>query len=222
MGDILLERRGAVSQNRSTAVMQRRVEAHDSLDDFPTPPWATRALCEWLCNQSQTLDMFTVREPAANRGHMVKPLAEYFNRVEASDVHDYGAGFPVADYLWGPIPAPVDWTITNPPFRLAEQFIQRALESSRQGVAVIVRSAFLEGKARFENLFSVSPPHYVLQFVERAPMCKGKIDPKISSATSYSWLVWYPRDKHHPDTRLRWIAPCRNKLERPSDYAEAA
>lgn len=37
-----------MSQNTSTAVMQRRVEAHDSLDDFPTPPWATRALCEWL------------------------------------------------------------------------------------------------------------------------------------------------------------------------------
>jgi hypothetical protein len=28
--------------------MQRRHEAHDSLDDFPTPPWATRALCERL------------------------------------------------------------------------------------------------------------------------------------------------------------------------------
>jgi hypothetical protein len=211
-----------VSQNRSTAVMQRRVEAHDSLDDFPTPPWATRALCEWLCNnQSDPLDMWTVREPAANRGHMVKPLAEYFNRVEASDVHDYGVGYPVADYLWGPIPAPVHWTITNPPFRLAEQFIQRALESSTKGVAVIVRSAFLEGKARFESLFSVSPPAYVLQFVERAPMCKGKIDPTVSSATSYSWLIWHP-NLEYADTRLRWIAPCRKKLERASDYEAAA
>ena len=31
-------------QNVSTAVMQRRIEPHDSLDFFPTPPWATRAL----------------------------------------------------------------------------------------------------------------------------------------------------------------------------------
>lgn len=37
-----------MTANRSTAVMQRRVEPLDSLDDFPTPPWATRALCEWL------------------------------------------------------------------------------------------------------------------------------------------------------------------------------
>jgi len=206
-----------MSQNRSSAVMQQRSEPNDSLDDFPTPPWATRALCEWLSGQ-QAIDGFVVREPAANRGHMVKPLAEYFNRVEASDVHDYGVGYPVADYLWGPTPAPVDYTITNPPFRLAEQFIQRALQSSRRGVAVIVRSAFLEGKSRFESLFSVCPPDYVLQFVERAPMCKGKIDSKVSSATAYSWLVWFKKDEEFTDTRLLWIAPCRKRLERESDY----
>lgn len=31
-----------MSQNTSHAVMQQRHEAHDSLDDFPTPPWAGR------------------------------------------------------------------------------------------------------------------------------------------------------------------------------------
>lgn len=222
MGFVELAGGRAVSQNRSTAVMQRRVEAHDSLDDFPTPPWATRALCEWLSkNHSQPLDLFKVREPAANRGYMARPLAEYFKQVEASDVHDYGYGFPVNDYLWGPIPEAVDWTITNPPFRLAEQFIQRALQSSRQGVAVIVRSAFLEGKARFESLFDKVPPHFILRFVERAPMCKGKVDPNVSSATSYSWIIWLA-DSGRADTRLRWIPPCRKKLERESDYAGAA
>lgn len=30
-----------MSQNISHAVMAQRVEALDSLDDFPTPPWAT-------------------------------------------------------------------------------------------------------------------------------------------------------------------------------------
>ena len=33
-----------MAQNTSTAVMARRAEAPDSLDFFPTPPWATRAL----------------------------------------------------------------------------------------------------------------------------------------------------------------------------------
>lgn len=206
-----------MTQNRSTAVMQRRVEAHDSLDDFPTPPWATRALGEWLRPLScERLDVSTCREPAANRGHMVAPLREYFRSVEAADVHDYGAGFPVRDYLFGPLPEPVDWTITNPPFRLAEQLIERALATSRVGVAVIVRVAFLEGVGRYQRLFAETPPSDVLQFSERVVMHKGRLAPEGSTATAYAWLVWLKGCED--TTRLRWIAPCRKQLERVSDY----
>jgi hypothetical protein len=50
----------------------------------------------------------------------------------------------VQDYLFGPHAhfSHTDWTITNPPFKLAEQFIERALSLSRHGVAMIVRAAF--------------------------------------------------------------------------------
>jgi hypothetical protein len=202
-----------MSQNVSSAVMQQRSEAHDSLDDFPTPPWATRALCQWLFPHGRT---GVCREPAANRGHMVKPLRECFTRVEAADIFDYGAGFPQSDYLFGPEPEPVDWTITNPPFRLAEQFIARALATSREGVAVIVRSAFLEGVGRHSRLFNVTPPSHVLQFTERVVMHKGKLSADGSTATAYCWLVWVKGA--HAGTRFEWIAPCRKRLERPEDY----
>lgn len=204
-----------MSQNRSSAVMQQRSEPHDSLDDFPTPPWATRALCEFLLSLDGDYCATSCREPAANRGHMVNPLREYFSTVEASDVHDYGAGFAVQDYLFGPIPAAVDWTITNPPFRLAEQFIERACQSSRVGVAMIVRAAFLEGQGRFERLFSKNPPSYVLQFTERVVMHKGRLAPEGSTATAYAWLVWIHGE---PGTQLRWVAPCRKRLEKSRDY----
>lgn len=212
-----------MSQNRSSAVMQQRSEPHDSLDDFPTPPWATRALCEWLRDEGHDLSSMDCREPAANRGHMVRPLAEHFDYVEASDVHDYGAGYPVADYLFGPPPVRTDWTITNPPFRLAEQFIERAIATSRVGVAVIVRAAFLEGVGRFDRLFSQHQPAHVLQFTERVVMHKGKLSPKGSTATAYCWIVWDTRSSGpsgmaRPSARLSWLAPCRKRLERASDY----
>lgn len=219
-----------MTQNRSTAVMQRRSEPHDSLDDFPTPPWATRALCEWLQkpndfiadrhpdnpNHARSTYHLTVREPAANRGHMVRPLGEYFGTVIASDIFDYGAGFPVQDYLFGPITS-VDWTITNPPFRLAEQFIQRAIGTSDAGVAMIVRSAFLEGVGRHERLFRATPPSDTLQFSERVVMHKGKLSAKGSTATAYCWLVW-DMSRIYSDTRFHWIPPCRKRLEKPEDY----
>jgi hypothetical protein len=214
-----------MTQNTSSAVMQQRHEAHDSLDDFPTPPWATRALCEWLRRnwmESEWVGQYgTCREPAANRGHMVRPLAEYFGHVFASDVHDYGAGFPVRDYLWPDPLTLVDWTITNPPFRLAEQFIERAAATSNTGFAMIVRTAFLEGQARYENLFSKNPPNFVLQFAERVVMHKGRLAPEGSTATAYCWLIWF-RDPEITGSRFDWIAPCRKQLERAEDYQGAA
>lgn len=206
-----------MTQNRSTAVMQRRVEPHDSLDDFPTPPWATRALCEWL-REWEHFTNTSCREPAANRGHMVKPLQECFKRVDAADIFDYGAGFRVDDYLFGPEPETVDWTITNPPFRLAEQFIERALDTSSHGVAIIVRSAFLEGVGRYNNLFLQSPPSHILQFTERVVMHKGTLSKNGSTATAYCWLVWDQALKTGV-TEFEWVPPCRKRLERESDYA---
>ncbi len=210
-----------MSQNRSSAVMQQRSEPHDSLDDFPTPPWATRALCEWLrgwwCTEPSDWQEMSCREPAANRGHMVRPLREYFGEVIASDVHDYGAGFDVEDYLYPCPDIGVSWTITNPPFKLAEQFIERALRYSELGAAMIVRSAFLEGIGRHERLFNVNPPSHVLQFTERVVMHKGRLAPEGSTATAYCWLVWIKG--WDEDTVFEWIAPCRKRLERADDYA---
>ena len=223
-----------MTPNTSSAVMQQRSEPHDSLDDFPTPPWATRALCEYLQNPrdgilmqldglrpglAPTTAYLSCREPAANRGHMVRPLSEYFGTVWGFDIHDYGAGFPVRDYLFGPPPPMVDWTITNPPFRLAEQFIHRAFETSRQGVAVIVRAAFLESVGRYNSLFRVNPPSTVLQFTERVVMHRGKLSEHGSTATAYCWLIWQ-MGAH--GTRFDWIAPCRKRLERPGDYPNEA
>lgn len=207
-----------MTQNTSSAVMQRDHEPHDSLGDFPTPPWATRALCEWIVAMGYDTKAMACREPAANRGHMVKPLREYFMQVSGSDVHDYGAGFPVQDYLFGSDPVGVtSWTITNPPFRLAEEFIAQARNTSRHGVAVIVRSAFLEGIGRYERLFSIGPPSDILQFTERVVMHKGTLSAKGSTATAYCWLVWRKNDRSG-QTRFGWIPPCRKRLERAEDY----
>lgn len=202
-------------QNTSHAVMAQRVEPHDSLDDFPTPPWATRALLEHVIQCGGT-----AWEPAANRGHMVKPLEERFGWVRASDVHDYGYGYEVKDFLFGDH-EPVDWIITNPPFRLAEQFIYKGLETAKSGVAIFVRSTFLEGVGRYSNLFTGNPPAVIAQFAERVVLHKGRLAPKGSTATAYCWVVWYPHPdtlKNAPGTRFQWIPPCRRELERESDY----
>lgn len=220
----------AGGQNRSTAVMQRRRVAPDALDYFPTPPFATRALCEFLLSQGFPLSDQSCREPACGEMHMVKPLAEYFRNVTGSDVHQYDA-HPIIDFpLEHRNLERCDWVITNPPFRLAAEFIDAGLSVARVGVAMLLRGAFLEGQDRYATLFGPNPPSFVLQFVERVAMLEGRLarigstDPfaekpgtKVSTATSYCWFVWI---EGQSDTRLRWIAPCRKRLERDGDYPD--
>lgn len=223
-----------MGQNKSSAVMQQRAEPGDSLDDFPTPPWATRALCAELVAMGEPLHLQHVWEPACNRGHMARPLGEYFDHVHATDVHDYGwpgqAG--VADFLidWAADAPDVDWVITNPPFRLAADFIHQGLRYARRGVAVFVRTAFVEGEERYRTLFRDRPECVLMPFVERVAIWRGVLlDPDVkiwddkrnvmknpSSATSYCWMLFY-RDRRN-DTSLRRIAPCRRALTRPGDY----
>lgn len=233
-----------MAQNTSTAVMARRRSPPRALDYFPTPPWATRALLEYVNIRAGVIiqgegmvpwESLTAWEPACGEGHMANVLAERFGRVVASDVFDYGIGAPVYDFLGAgdiaaaspPVERP-DFIITNPPFSVGQAFVEHALEIATHGVAMLVRTAFLESADRYD-LFKTHPPSCVAQFSGRVSMVMGRLDPAASSATAYCWIVWRPpvlkwaRDKYgHAGIvapHLLWIPPdARARLERPGDY----
>ncbi len=208
-----------MGQNISSAVMAQRHEPHDSLDDFPTPPWAARALCEHVIAEHVGGTCF---EPACGRGYLVKGLKDYFATVLTSDIHDY-VGNPVSDFLFpGDLPS-VGWVITNPPFRLAEQFAIRTFDCAAVGVALFVRTQFLEGIGRHDRLFKPHPPSIIAQFSERVPIIRGRVDEDASSATSYCWVVWLMDDPapYYHGPIFKWIPPCRQDLERAGDYDTA-
>lgn len=205
----------------------------EDLDDFPTPPWATRALMESL-DDTNTFDNAgnsMALEPACGRGHMARALAEYFRHVGAFDISDYGHGYDCRDFL-ACVPLKYDWLITNPPFKLASDFIARGLSEARVGVAIFVRTNFLEGQERYRNLYSQRMPTLVLQFVERVVLHEHELrDPdrlyqmkdgtmkKPSTATSYCWIIWTTKKKP-AYCQLQWISPCRLSLTKPFDYVQ--
>ena len=203
--------------NGQLSIMAQRHEPAESLDFFPTPPWATRALCEQIEPLfGPPLQKLQVWEPACGQGHMARPLAEYFGTVIASDIHDYGHG-KQSDFFKAKFYA--DWIITNPPFNVAKEFALRAESRATNGVALLVRTSFLESVGRYQELFTRQKPNFIFQFSERVPMHKGRLVRTGSTATAYCWLVW---NKASPSfTEFRWIPPCRKRLERDSDYAEA-
>ena len=215
--------------------MQQRKASPDELDYYPTPPWGTRALCNFLEGvfyaRAHALEDMSVWEPACGEGYMSRPLGEYFKRVVATDLQDFSARFPdqarQEDFLldWGAPDETYDWIITNPPFVQGQAFVERSLRLAKKGVAMLVRLAFLETIERYHKLLKPSPPSIILQFVERLPMEKGKCRKEAVSATAYCWLIWDLEVTDETDvqmgTRFHWIPPgTRAEMELVEDYPQ--
>jgi hypothetical protein len=206
----------------SASVMAQRREPPDALDYFPTPPWATRALFKHVLPAIGVETIVSVWEPAAGEGHMAEVLTEFVScQVIASDVFDYGYGQVPVDFLHDEPLGHPEWIITNPPFVSACEFTLRALGLASEGVAMLVRTQWIEGIGRYEKLFHDRPPTLYAPFVERVPMVKGRWDPAASTATAYAWACW--RQGDHGATRMFWIPPgCRRELARPDDVERFA
>jgi hypothetical protein len=199
------------------AVMAQRREPPAALDYFPTPPWATRAVFRHVLPELGGGVVGSVWEPACGEGHMAEVITEIASSaVIASDIFSYSYGVAPFDFLNDPPLDHPEWIITNPPFKLACEFTLRAFDLAREGVAMLVRTQWIEGVGRYEKLFRDRPPSLYAPFVERVPMVKGRWDPDASSATSYAWFVWRMGVPGSP--RIFWIPPgCRQKLTRPDD-----
>ncbi len=203
------------------AHMASRKEPPDSLEFMPTPPWATRTLIrEVLVPRRAPIAEARVWEPAAGQGHMAEVLREFFADVYASDVFDYGVGYPSGSFIaqddrhagdlvgdLAQCPFRPDWIVTNPPFSKFIPFVLRALREASQGVALFLPTRYVEGGERSGRgpLFATTPPAIIAQFIERVPCHKGRWDPGGSTATAYCWMIWAPW-RQHGVTEFTWIA----------------
>jgi len=218
---------GAVMASKLTVAQILEKEAdpvrrlHAALNYFPTPPWATRALMEHVIPFAT---LGACWEPAAGEGHVAGVLAEYFEEVYRTDVHDHGGLHAVGSFIGDglaldvvPTPSPrPDWIITNPPFDHALAFILRALDVATEGAAMLVRTAWLETEGRYTKLFRDRPPTLIAQFAERVPMTLGVWDPGADTATAYAWVVWEQGGGEH--TEFEWIPyGCETTLTRSDD-----
>lgn len=195
-----------------------RVQGADDLDYSPTPPWATRALMEHVLPRLDVQMGGVVREPACGEGHMAEVLREYCRIVVATDIHDYGYGDLVLDFLAADEPLECDWVVTNPPFEdRVIKFIVRALEVARVGVCMFLQLRYLEGIGRYEKIYRPRPPTLIAPFVERVPLLMGQYDPRASTTTAFMWLVWL--NGVEPRAPF-WIPPGRREALTERDDAE--
>lgn len=99
-------------------------------------------------------------EPACGEGHISKVLQAHGYEVISTDLIYRGFGDPEPlNFLEETLDGFEGDIITNPPYSVGLQFVERALESVRPGgkVAMFLKVQFLEGKRRGE-FFKKSPP----------------------------------------------------------------
>jgi DNA modification methylase/ParB-like chromosome segregation protein Spo0J len=179
---------------RRSAKLGRKVIDRDPHDFYPTPPEVTRALLK--------VEEFDgeIWEPACGDGAMATVLQEAGYDVLSSDLIDRGCG-DVRDFLTSRNVS--DNIVTNPPFKLAEKFLKKALACSRKKVAMFLPLNFLEGQDRNE-LLRRSPLKTVYVFTNRVTFYRTGTERKGHGRASFAWYVWEHGYQGRP--QIDWVS----------------
>lgn len=111
------------------------------------------------------------------------------------------------DFLTENYPEKFNNVITNPPFSLAKEFAEKALEVSTGKVILFAKIQFLEGRQR-KDFFATHPPKAVYVFSKRVnPLRNGlEVDENgkpWSSTMCFAWFVW--EHGYTGEPCIRWI-----------------
>jgi hypothetical protein len=133
-----------------------------------------------------------VWEPACGPGSIVRVLRAHGHEVFATDIVNYGWDHDVEDFVNSQTchAPPVGAIVTNPPYKLAEFFVQHAIICCPL-VIMLLRLAFLESVRR-TDILEKSGLARIHVFRNRLPMMHRKnwAGPKASSAMPFAWFVW--------------------------------
>lgn len=142
-------------------------------------------------------------EPACGEGHISEGLKAAGYEVVSRDLVDRGYG-EVADFLAIDNLAWDENIVTNPPYKYAQQFVEKALRIIPEGkkVAMFLKLQFLEGKAR-RALFRSTPPIRVWVSSSRLKCAPNGDFDAIKGSAAYAWVVW--EKGYKGDTTVKWF-----------------
>lgn len=163
----------------SNGADQRRAD-----DFYPTPPEATIALLPLIAHWPREC-----WEPACGDGAIAEVLERAGFVVAATDLIDRGYGLTSVDFLE---PGSHNWPsaacrkvgITNPPFKLAAEFIRRANQIGMTHLALLLKSNFWNAAKRLA-LWDEWPPYARHDLTWRLDFTGAG-----SPHTDCSWFLW--------------------------------
>ena len=180
-------------------------------DFYATDPKTVDLFMERALNDGLFQDMQNQKiwECACGTGCLSERLKYFGHDVFSTDLVDRSYG-EVKDFLESDnLPEECTCILTNPPYKYALEFIKHSLDLLPvNGMCVMfLKTTFLEGQKRHDELFCKNPPKYVLQFSKRVLCAKNGEFQRMrdggGSAVSYAWFVW--QKGYKGDTIIKWI-----------------
>ena len=151
-------------------------------DFYPTPEIGTQGLLD------RELLSHDVWEPACGDGAMTVVLEKYGYHVFNSDIEPRNGYGMTMDFLkTTELLAPT--IVTNPPFRIAQEFAEHALHLGVLKVCLLCKLAFLEGQDRGFWL-ERSPLKRVWVFKKRLTLYRDGVKLKNGGMIAFAWFVW--------------------------------
>ena len=162
-------------------------------DSFPTPDWLTEAILPHLEPRLRAIgawDSLTVYEPACGEAQAIAKVIKRKWPHASVTTSDIVAPWNV-DFLTTAPTAAYDLIITNPPFKLAYEFIQRAQQWKRTPdslVVMLLRFQFLGSKKRAKWLRQFTPAVAVTP--KRPSFSLNRHGKPGVDFTEYAWMLW--------------------------------
>ena len=159
-------------------------------DYYATDPSSTVALLE-----AHKFYGSNFLEPCCGEGHISKIVSEYYPNVEIDsiDLVDRGFGTGGIDFLKFETDKRYDSIITNPPYALAQEFLEKSFQILNPcgQIAMFLKTVWLESESRY-NMFQDKdfPLKTVYQFSKRVTLYKNGEKMKNSGMIAYAWYVW--------------------------------
>jgi len=188
----------------------RRYSKRASLEFYPTPPEAVRALL--------SVETFegSVWEPACGYGDISKVFLDAGHKVISTDLAHRNFGRGGVDFLKTTKPLAKN-IITNPPYGrygLGDAFVRKALihvKKTGGAVAMLLNLRSLCNPKRHKKFLKTPPSAiYLLDELTCWPYgIKGSFSSRIAKQ-QYCWVLWKPN--HTGQTKLGWLSPREFKM----------
>lgn len=206
---------------------KNRKRESDPFDDYPTPPWVVWQFLEYygtwpMCRGTVSSHDRRLLEPCAGAGNIIQTFQNYMENVSSGctagwgwdaielqpqyadklkDLKDVNTYCP-QDFLTWNNPDNIRYTavLTNPPYTLAQKFVEKSLELSDL-VIMLLRVGFTGSYDRHPFLRETKPDLY--RIVPRPSFKLGGSD-----SSEYAWFVWSPDS----NSKIHYLDPPPDRL----------